>query len=115
MDNVTSAVSKGHFARICVEVDLLKLLVSKFRLRRRIWRLEYEGLHLVCFGCGLFGYRKETCPLVEQLTTAGSETSKRESSGWDPERNNVVAAEARKESIIPEIVECFGPCMLAKR
>ena len=49
MDNATSAMSCGHYARICVEVDLLKSLVSKFKLRKWIKKLEYEGIHLVCF------------------------------------------------------------------
>nr|GMC73498.1 reverse transcriptase [Ipomoea batatas] len=25
--------------------------------------IEYEGLHVVCFGCGVVGYREQTCPL----------------------------------------------------
>ena len=33
VDNETSAMSRGHYARICVEVDLSKPLVSKFKLR----------------------------------------------------------------------------------
>ena len=62
VDDATSMVSRGHYARICVEVDLIKPLVSKFRLRRRIRRLEYESIHLICFGCGMYGHRKEECP-----------------------------------------------------
>ena len=41
---------------------LLTPLVSKFRLRTRIRKLEYEGIHLVCFRCGVYCHRKETCP-----------------------------------------------------
>ena len=54
-----SLVYKGLYARICVEVELQKPLVSKFMLRKRVRRLEYEGIHMVCFGCGRYGYRKE--------------------------------------------------------
>ena len=46
VNNATNNVSWGHYACICVEVDLLKPLVSKFRLKR-IRKLEYEGIHLV--------------------------------------------------------------------
>ena len=53
----------GHYARLCVEEDLLKLLVAKFKPRRRVKRLEYERLHLVCFCRGLYGHRKESRPL----------------------------------------------------
>ena len=62
IDDATSTVSRGHYARICVEIDILKPMVAKFKLRRRIRTLEYKGLHLVCFGCGLYGHRKESCP-----------------------------------------------------
>ena len=41
--NATSTLSIGHYERICVEVDVLKPLVSKFRLKRRIKKLEYGG------------------------------------------------------------------------
>ena len=62
VNDSTSMVSQGHYARIFVEVDLMNLLVSKFNLQRRIRRLEYEGIHLICFGCGMDGHRKEECP-----------------------------------------------------
>ena len=32
IDSTTSMASRGHFARLCVEVDLTKPLVSKFTL-----------------------------------------------------------------------------------
>ena len=71
VDEATSTVSRGHYARICVEVDLMKPLISKFRQRRRIRRLECEGIHLVCFGCGLYGHWIEECPLaLSEQTTA---------------------------------------------
>lgn len=34
-------------------------------------RVEYEGIHPVCFGCGVYGHRKETC-----LTAAPEEGDK---------------------------------------
>ncbi|CAN1128424.1 hypothetical protein LINPERHAP2_LOCUS4620 [Linum perenne] len=52
VDHTTLEGSRGNFARICVEVDLCKPLLSKYRLRRRVRRIEYEGLHTICFNCG---------------------------------------------------------------
>ncbi|EEF46729.1 conserved hypothetical protein [Ricinus communis] len=52
------SVSRGKFARICVEVNLTKPLLAKFKLRRPIRKIEYE---LVCFDCGKCGHRKEDC------------------------------------------------------
>ncbi|CAN1181079.1 hypothetical protein LINPERHAP2_LOCUS35156 [Linum perenne] len=45
LDNTTMSGTRGNFARICVEIDLDKPLLSKYRLRRRVRRVEYEGLH----------------------------------------------------------------------
>lgn len=42
IDKATSLVSRGRFARMCVEVDITKPLLSKFKLRRRVRRIEYE-------------------------------------------------------------------------
>ncbi|EEF46532.1 conserved hypothetical protein [Ricinus communis] len=46
VDKKTLFALHGHHARICVEVDLSKPLLSKFRLRCRIRRIEYEAMHL---------------------------------------------------------------------
>ncbi|CAN1156557.1 hypothetical protein LINPERHAP2_LOCUS21014 [Linum perenne] len=42
IDHTTLKGSRGNFARICVEVDLSKPLLSKYRLRGRVGRIEYE-------------------------------------------------------------------------
>ncbi|KAJ1422816.1 Zinc finger, CCHC-type [Sesbania bispinosa] len=57
-------MERGKFARIFVEVDLRKVLISRFRLNGRVYHVEYEGLHLICFNCGRFGHRKECCPIL---------------------------------------------------
>ena len=62
IDAATGQVSRGHFARICVEVDLGKPLILKFELRRRVRWIEYEGLHLMCFKCGMFNIKRRTAP-----------------------------------------------------
>lgn len=64
IDQSTVTASRGHFARICVEVDFAKRLLPKFKLKKRIRRIEYEGIHLERFHCGVYGHRKETCPKI---------------------------------------------------
>ena len=62
VDDTIGSLSRGHYAHICVEEDLTKPLVSKFKLCRQIRRIKYEGIHLICFECGRYGHRIETCP-----------------------------------------------------
>ncbi|XP_019168342.1 PREDICTED: uncharacterized protein LOC109164046 [Ipomoea nil] len=61
IDTTTSLVSKGKFARLCVEVDITKRLLSKYDLEGKARSIEYEGIHLICFKCGLYGHRREQC------------------------------------------------------
>lgn len=61
-DQCTVDSSRGRYARVCVEVDLKKPLVPQFLLNDDIQRVEYEGLHLICFECGEYGHRMELCP-----------------------------------------------------
>lgn len=61
IDYAISVTSSAKFARLCVEVDLSKPLLPKFYLRKKVRRIEYEGLYLVCFKCGIYGHREDTC------------------------------------------------------
>ncbi|CAN1181524.1 hypothetical protein LINPERHAP2_LOCUS35448 [Linum perenne] len=106
IDHTTLEGSRGNFARICVEVDLSKPLLSKYRLRRRVRRIEYEGLHVICFNCGCYGHKDEACkqePEAEivqnQSTVFANPVFQREG---DPE-------------IRPEVEEDFGPWMQVKK
>ncbi|XP_031101937.1 uncharacterized protein LOC116005840 [Ipomoea triloba] len=73
IDHTTSLVSRGKLARVCVEIDITKPLLPTFTLEDKVWKVAYEGIHLVCFSCGLYGHRLDSCPHtpVEQ---AGNET-----------------------------------------
>lgn len=61
VDPLTSIHWRGRFARICVEIDLRRKLVPKFKVLSYEYALEYEGLHLICFNCGKYGHRSEQC------------------------------------------------------
>ena len=52
---------RGQFSRICVEVDLRKQLTPKVTVREHVLPVQYERLHMICFGCGKFRHRKEAC------------------------------------------------------
>ncbi|KAI9071501.1 hypothetical protein K1719_046544 [Acacia pycnantha] len=62
IDRSTSIYDKGVFARICVEIDLQQPLLPAFIAFGKDKQLVYEGLHLVCFRCGLYGHERGNCP-----------------------------------------------------
>lgn len=63
MDHLTSIQSRGQFARFCTEIDLAKPLLPFVMFRGAKVKLEFEGLHAVCFKCGVYGHRAGTCLL----------------------------------------------------
>ncbi|XP_019181601.1 PREDICTED: uncharacterized protein LOC109176602 [Ipomoea nil] len=63
VDVTTCLASRGKFARVCVEIDISKPLRSKFTLADEVYPVEYEGIHMICFKCGLYGHKKELCGL----------------------------------------------------
>ncbi|XP_031126652.1 uncharacterized protein LOC116028935 [Ipomoea triloba] len=62
LDRTTAVAAKGRFARAAVEVDLNKPLVSEVLVMNYAQLVEYEGLHVICFNCGVVGHREQACP-----------------------------------------------------
>ncbi|CAN1191384.1 hypothetical protein LINPERHAP2_LOCUS41027 [Linum perenne] len=105
VDGTTLFGNRGNYARICVEVDLHKPLLSKYRLRRRVRRIEYEGLHEICFTCGRYGHEARQCPSTKLAEPDMSQPM--EKSFDNPTFKELDAR--------PEIEEDFGPWMKAKK
>ncbi|CAN1189172.1 hypothetical protein LINPERHAP2_LOCUS39736 [Linum perenne] len=70
IDPTTLAMERGNYARICVRVDLSKKLLSKYKLLHKIRRVEYEGLHVICFKCGIYGHTIDLCPSAKATESA---------------------------------------------
>ncbi|XP_019150525.1 PREDICTED: uncharacterized protein LOC109147318 [Ipomoea nil] len=98
IDVTTSLASKGKFARVCVEFDITKPLLSRFVIEGVEWPVEYEGIHLVCFKCGVYGHRQDNC--------IGSEGN------LSQEPNNASASSAKTCSMP---TEKYGAWMLVTR
>ncbi|XP_057444629.1 uncharacterized protein LOC130736870 [Lotus japonicus] len=88
---------RAKFARICVEIDLRKTLVSKFVFEDEEFKIEYEGLNMICFDCGKFGHKKEQCPLKTASVADAAPQLLASSGALDKE------------------VEDFGPWMIARK
>ncbi|XP_060216926.1 uncharacterized protein LOC132644350 [Lycium barbarum] len=52
---------RARFARIEVEVDLTKPLISYFEFKGKTQKVAYEGLPDICFHCGKFGHTINLC------------------------------------------------------
>lgn len=68
MDESTSLMTNGRFARIAVEVDTSRLLVPGMMAEfeggksTAFWQVfEYEHIHLYCLQCGRIGHRSQLC------------------------------------------------------
>lgn len=61
VNETTLIASQGQYVLISVEIDLEKPLIAKFKFCRRVRRVEYEGLHAVCFHCRRYAYKLRDC------------------------------------------------------
>ncbi|KAL9392301.1 hypothetical protein Peur_016221 [Populus x canadensis] len=79
VDMTTSIGTHGNYTSICVEIDLTKPLLLKFKVRRRsVRRIVCEGLHQNCFQMWPVWHKKEICPPVQHLTENGKEKQQAE-------------------------------------
>lgn len=66
MDYATDTVVRGRYARVCIELELSKALVTRVWVAKAWQTMEYENLDLVCFTCGLIGHRKDQCLMQKE-------------------------------------------------
>lgn len=77
VDEHTLKVEEDRFARVCVEIDLNQPVVGKNRVRGTWYKVEYEGLHVICGDCGCYGHVTRNCP-SKPKTTGGKEDTQSE-------------------------------------
>lgn len=53
--------ARGRYARICVQVDVNKLLITSILIGDFEQPVSYEGIQRLCFACGRIGHQKESC------------------------------------------------------
>ena len=57
------------FARVCVEIDLKELVVGNVCVEDDWFKVEYEGLHIICSKCGCYGHMGRDCAIQDSLVT----------------------------------------------
>ncbi|KAG6793276.1 hypothetical protein POTOM_002474 [Populus tomentosa] len=62
VDMNTLNVERGRFARICVEIELDQPAVGSLEITLVSYKVEYEGLHIICSKCGCYGHLCKDCP-----------------------------------------------------
>lgn len=62
IDTHTVTESRGQYARLCVQLDLEKPLVTTILIGKKEQPVMHEGLHKVCLSYGRVGHQKEACP-----------------------------------------------------
>ncbi|XP_020211512.1 uncharacterized protein LOC109796242 [Cajanus cajan] len=62
VDLNTLNMTRGRFARVCVEINLNEPVVGRFFLNGVWYNVKYEGLHLLCSSCCCYGHVLRNCP-----------------------------------------------------
>lgn len=74
IDHTTLVATRGKYARTCMEIDLSKPLIPFLLILGCKKKVEYEGLHLICFECGKYGHRLDDCPQIVHAPSSQSGT-----------------------------------------
>ena len=64
IDTHTALEARGRYARICVQIDVEKPLITALLIGNFEQPVNYEGIHKRCFSCGRIGHQKEDCPHI---------------------------------------------------
>lgn len=52
---------RGKYVRVRAEVDISKPLLAMFTIKESVYKVEYEGLRLICINYGRFVCYKYGC------------------------------------------------------
>lgn len=96
IDTHTATKARGRFARLCVQVNLDKLIIKLIRVGGIAQQVQYGGISTLCFSCGRVGHKSEGCPY---RTRTPASTVK------DEETGKCTPAEEQQQSED----EVFGP------
>ncbi|CAN0905673.1 hypothetical protein LINGRAHAP2_LOCUS23805 [Linum grandiflorum] len=67
VDRATKERARGKYARVCVEVNLTKALLPKYKIEGIPYLIVYEGFHKICTNCGAYGAPTHLCKCQNPL------------------------------------------------
>ncbi|XP_061367165.1 uncharacterized protein LOC133310281 [Gastrolobium bilobum] len=108
VDAATSSLARGRFTRMCVELDLNKPFQVEYKVEGRVKRIEYEGLHLICYACGKYGHIQKNCP-NKSIQGVEQGTNKKEKHSENQKSQENISNSTEEEH--PN----FGPWMQMKK
>ena len=68
VDLNTLNFARGKFARVCIEIDLTRPIIGKVWLDGHWYKVQYEGLHVICTSCGYYGHERRECNGMKQTS-----------------------------------------------
>ncbi|KAI9100091.1 hypothetical protein K1719_024309 [Acacia pycnantha] len=111
MDYMTETKGRGKYARLAVLMDLQKPLVPWILVDGNRHGVEYEGLPLICFECGLYGHPKERCKKRDLTMNADSNPVKSGSGQASACKTPDCSKEATVESSPESLSSPYGSWM----
>nr|POE58260.1 hypothetical protein CFP56_05207 [Quercus suber] len=61
IDSYTATGERASYARLCIQINLMKPLITTVRVGKLRQKVLYEGISALCFYCGRLGHKQETC------------------------------------------------------
>lgn len=104
VDLYTLRVARGRFARVCVEIDLNKPVVGRVGINGQWFKVEYEGVHIICANCGCYGHVLKDCPVKPKETSHPVAAVVPTNNGGIPETDQA-GTKAPQEKEIPKYHE----------
>ncbi|RYR07655.1 hypothetical protein Ahy_B05g075055 [Arachis hypogaea] len=126
VDANTTSRTREKFARLCVELDLTEPLISQYSINGVKYKVEYEGLHNICFLYGVVDHEKVNCSINKVYEKSQSDAAMVEKEGgYTTENNNErngggdkgnagISKNDRGKGVMEEENSVYGPWMMVK-
>ncbi|MBA0828031.1 hypothetical protein Goarm_012757 [Gossypium armourianum] len=75
--------NRGHFGHIVMVVNVNKPLIPYVGIDGRAQVIKYEGLLVICYGCGCYGHSQATCSKGDASTAKGNKVVVEQHTGFE--------------------------------